>query len=150
MASVKILVVFTVAVLHFVIVSGRERADLLMPYPELGQCSFKKCKRLVAAVTHPVGKLKTIICLDTLDRIEKLFYKVLEKLCGRVSAVLLKSLQIAETAVFLQESILTPLCAIFLSNDTGLRDEFDVDLHTLAGVLHLFVWFWDILWGWCR
>ena len=146
--SIKILIVLAVAAFYLAIMPGCERSDFFMLYPELSQCFFKERKWLVAAIAHLVGKFKTVICLDTLDCVGKLFYNVLEKLRGRVSAVLLKGFQIPETVVFINESVLIPPGAVLLTDNTGLRDEFDVNLHTLTGILHLLVGFWDILWIW--
>ena len=48
--------------------------------------------------------------------------------------------------------ILIPLCSWFLSYDTHFRNKFHVNLNSLAGILHLFIRFRNILWIWqlCR
>ena len=56
-----------------------------------------------------------------------------------------EGLQIAESAVFVNEGILIPLCPRFLTHDTHFRNIFHIDLDSLTRVLHLFVRFRDIL-----
>ena len=43
------------------------------------------------------------------------------------------------------KGIRIPLRAFFLPDNTGFGGELDVGLHALAGRLHLFVWFGDVL-----
>ena len=62
-----------------------------------------------------------------------------------IGAVLLKRLNIPKPAVLVQEGILKPLCGLLLVHNTSFRDEFHIDLHTLAGILHLLIGFWNIL-----
>ena len=57
-----------------------------------------------------------------------------------------EGLQIAESAVFVNEGILIPLCPRFLTHDACFRNELHINLNSLAGILHLFVWLRDILW----
>lgn len=146
MTGIKVLVVLAMTALNLTIMSRCERSDFLMPDAEFSQGFFKEGEGLLFAVSHPIGKLKTVVGLNTLDRIGELFYHMLEKLCGGVGTVLLKGLQIPESAVFIDERVLIPLCAFFLPDNTGLGNKFYIDLHTLAGVLHLFVWLRCILW----
>ena len=146
MVGIKVLVVLAVAAFDLAVVPGRKRPDLLVADAELSQSLLKHGKGLLLAVPHLIGKLKAIIGLDTFDGKGKLFHDMLQKLCGGVGTVLLKSLQIPETAVFVNEGVLIPLCAILLPDNTGLRDKFHIDLHTLAGILHLLIGLGDILW----
>ena len=75
---------------------------------------------------------------------------MLDKLSGRIGAVFLKCFQITETAVFVDEGVLIPLCTRFLPDNADTRDEFNVDLNSLTWILHLFVGFRDIFWIWQR
>ncbi len=63
--------------------------------------------------------------------------------------MLLKCLQISETAVFIQECVLVA-STLFGSdtNQTALRNVFDVDLYSLAGIAHLLIGLGDILGIW--
>ncbi len=64
--------------------------------------------------------------------------------------MLLKSLQITKTAVFINEGILVIIAAILCSitdrvpNQTCLWDKLYVNLHLLTGILHLLIWLWDV------
>lgn len=60
----------------------------------------------------------------------------------------LECLYIPETAVLIQENILIPLCWLLLPNNTDLWDVFHVNLHTLSGILHLFVGLRRVFWVW--
>ena len=62
--------------------------------------------------------------------------------------MLLKSLDVPKAAVLIQESVLKPLCRLLLVHNASLWDEFYIDLNTLAGILHLFVRFGNILGIW--
>lgn len=53
--------------------------------------------------------------------------------------MLFKGLQITKADVLIDESILVELLPLDIANQTGREDEFDVDLTTLARILHLFV-----------
>lgn len=62
--------------------------------------------------------------------------------------MLLKGFQVSESAVFVNKSILVPLCSFFLADNTGLGDKLNVDLNSLAGILHLFIRLWNVLGIW--
>lgn len=96
-----------------------------------------------------VGKLGAVVSLDALNDKGELLRAALDKFSGGVSAVLLKCLQITETAVFVKEGIL--IIPTFLgsgTNQAALRDKFDVDLHPLTWILHLFIGLGDIFRVW--
>lgn len=59
--------------------------------------------------------------------------------------MLFKGLQITKADVLIDESILVELPPLDIANQTGREDEFDVDLATLARILHLFVGLGNIL-----
>ena len=91
-ASIELLVVFSVAAFHLAVVPGRKRFDLFVADAELRQCFLEEGKRLCVVPTHAVGKFKPIVCLDTFDGIRELFNHMQKKLCRRIGAVLLKRL----------------------------------------------------------
>ncbi len=63
--------------------------------------------------------------------------------------MLLKCLQIAETAVFVEEGVLIIPAFFGSSTDqTALGNEFDINLYPLARILHLLIRFWDIFRVW--
>ena len=103
MISIKIFIVFAVATFHFAIVPWREYSDFLMAYAELCQRFFKHRQRFLLAVSHFIGKLKSVVCLYALDRIRNFLDNMFEKLCGGVGAVFLEGFQISKTAVFINK-----------------------------------------------
>ena len=73
---------------------------------------------------------------------------MLHKLRGRICAVLLECLQVAETAVLINGGVLIEFLPLCLSDKAGRRDEFNINLDTLAGILHLLIGFGNILGIW--
>lgn len=62
--------------------------------------------------------------------------------------MLFECLQIAKTTVLINCSILIEFLPHSITNQAGRRDEFNVDLNALAGILHLLVRLRDILGIW--
>lgn len=95
--------------------------------------------------SEPVGKLRSVIRLDTLDVQRESLYQVLHKQCGRIGAVFLKSFHKTPSRILINGSVLEELLpndlAVF---ETGGRDKFDIHLDTLTGILHLLIWLWDV------
>lgn len=77
-----------------------------MPDSKLSQSFFKKGQLFRGRGAEPVGKLRTVVRLDTLNGKGEFSDTVPDKLSGRKGTVLLKCLQIPETAVFIQERVL--------------------------------------------
>ena len=65
MAGIEALLILAVAALHFAVVPRRIRTDQLMPDTQFGSSFFKQRRQIALAVGKPVGKLKTIVRLDT-------------------------------------------------------------------------------------
>ena len=63
---VETLLVFTVAALHFAIVSGRVGANELVPDPQFGGSGFKESRQMPFAVRKTIGEFKTVVRLDAL------------------------------------------------------------------------------------
>ena len=78
-AGIKFLVVLPVATLYLAVVSGRERADLLVPDAQLGKRFLKQRQRFLSAVAHLVGKLKSVVGLDSLNGIGEFLHDVLQE-----------------------------------------------------------------------
>ena len=57
-----------------------------------------------------------------------------------------KCFQITKTTIFVKKGILIPLRARLLSHHTRFRNILHINLNSLAGVLHLFIRLWYILW----
>ena len=58
--------------------------------------------------------------------------------------MLFKGFQIAKTAVFVEEGVLVELVLSCLAGEARERDELDVDLASLTGIVHLLVRFGDV------
>lgn len=150
--GIEFLVVFSVAALHLSIVTRCIRFDQFVLDSEACKGVLEQGWFWIPAVCKAIGKLKSIVCLDALDRIRKPFYAVLNKHRGRVCAVFRKGFQIAKTTVFINEGVLIPFCAWFLPYDAYFRNIFHINLNSLSRILHLFIWFWNIfrIWELCR
>lgn len=144
-AGVELPIVFPVTAFHLAVVSWREWLDLFVANNKPIQRLLKECQRLFLTVAHFICKLKPIICLDALNGIGELLYHMLDKLGGRVSALLPERLQIAEAAVFIDEGILIKLLSCCLSDQTRTWDIFHIDLDFLPRILHFLIRFLYIL-----
>ena len=139
--SVEFFFVFAVAAFHLAIVFW-----CIWPYEFVAVAQFlqgllKECKPFRTFRKQPVGKLCTVVRLHAFNEERELLHYMKKENRRRVSIVFLKSLKIAEAAVFVDESVLIVLRSFFLSSNTTLRNEFHVNLDALAWILHLFVRF---------
>ncbi len=146
MGCVKTFIILSMASLYLPIVTGRERTNDFMSYSMSFQMFLEEC-RLVPVRSKTVGKFCPIICLDALNGERERFYQVIHKLCGRIGAMFLESFHETPPGILINSSILEKL----FSNDsavfeTGGRDEFDIHLDTLTGILHLLIWLWNVFW----
>lgn len=117
MRGVKPFIVLTVAAFYFAIVPWRKRTDELVANPVCQQMSLKH-SRLIPVCGETVGKFRTII----------------------------RSLYEPPSGEFIQSSVLEELLPFDIAIDqTGSRDELDVDLDALTRMLHLLVRLRDIL-----
>ena len=66
MCVVETLLVFAMAALYFAVVAGRVGTDQLVPDSKPCSGQFKACGQVSSAVGEMVGKLKSVVCLDTL------------------------------------------------------------------------------------
>lgn len=116
---------------------------------KLSQSFFKEGQLFRGRGAEPVGKFRTVACLDTLHDKGELSDTVPDESSGRKGTVFPKCLQIPETAVFFQEGVL--VVSTFSGSDTNqttLWNIFDVDLYSLSGITHLLIGFGDILGIW--
>ena len=149
MGSIEFLIIFAVTALYLSVVPWRVRTDQLMSDSQLHQGRFKKSPLFCGRGVEAVGKFRTIVCLNALNGKGKLSDTVSDKLGGRVGAVLLKGFQIPETAVFVQKGVLVVSALLGSGTDqTVLRNIFDIDLDPLARITHLLIGFWNILGIW--
>jgi len=113
---------------------------------EFGQGAFKERGKILLRGNEPVGKFGAVIRLDALYGIGKLLDAMEDKMGGGIGTVLLKGLQIAEAAVFVQEGVLViaAICGC-LAHQAALGNELDIDLHPLTGIGPLLIGLGNIL-----
>ena len=145
MGRVEALIVLPVAAFHLPVVSRRIGTDQLVADAVLLQTFLKK-SGFVTMGGEPVRELGPVVCLDALDFSGKCLYQMIHKLGGRVGTVFFKSLYKTPSGILINGSVLEKL----LSDDlavfaAGRRNEFDIHLDPLAGIVHLFAGFGDIL-----
>ena len=136
------------AAFDLAVVSWRIRTDKLVADAQLGQRAFKECRACGLAGDQAVSEFGAVVRLDALNRERELFDTVPDELSRGIGAVFLKCLQIPKTAVFIQECVLIVSTLFGGADQTALRNIFDIDLDSLAWVLHLLVGLWDILGIW--
>ena len=67
MGVVETLLILTVAAFHLAVVSWGIRSNQLVTNAFACKRSFEQRRDIALAVGKPVGKLKTVVCLNTLD-----------------------------------------------------------------------------------
>ena len=148
MGGIELLVIFTVAALHFAVVARGVGTDELVADAELLQFQLKESRFIGAFRQKAISKLSSVVGLDTFNEIRELFHNMAQENCGGICVVLLKSLYIPEPAVLIQEGILKPLRRLLLVHNTSLRNKFYIDLNALARILHPLIGFGNILGVW--
>ena len=148
MGSVELFIILAVTALHFSIVSWGVRPDELVSDAKALKLFFKECRFITPPWEQSVGEFSAVVRLDALDGKGELFDHMSQENSGGIGAVFLEGFYITEAAEFIQKGILIPLGRFWLADNAGLRHEFHIDLHPLAGILHLFVGFRRILGVW--
>ena len=144
MGGIKTFIILPVAALHLAIMPRCIRAYELMADAVASQMLLKE-SRLVRGRGKAVGELRTVICLDTLNRAGKSFYQMFNKQGRGIGAVFLKGFHITPSGIFVDGSILEELFTDDLTVDeAGRGDEFHINLEALAGVFHLLVGLRDV------
>ena len=70
---------------------------------------------------------------------------------GRIRTVILEGLQVAETAVLINEGELVIIPAVLsgiscrIADQTCCRHIFHINLHSLSRMIHLLIWLWNVL-----
>ena len=80
MDSIEVFVVFAMAALHLPVVSGSERFNAFVLNTKPIQRYFKERFLVGTLGIEPIGKLRAVVRLDTLNGIRKAFYAVLNEL----------------------------------------------------------------------
>ena len=93
MRGIKVFVIFAVRALNLTIVSRSEGTNELVLYTTLFERTLKQCEVVGCRATETLGKLKTVIGLDTLyfnPHLREVLYNVQCKLSRAVGAVFFK------------------------------------------------------------
>lgn len=148
--SVEVLVVFAVAALDLSIVPGSIRTDELVADAELRKGGFEKGGQGLLPGDEAVGKLRAVIGLHALNGEREFVGTMVDELSRGKGAAFGEGFQVTEAAIFVNKGVLIEMPSVFLRfphglpDQTAFRDEFDVDLDPLAGILHLLVGLGDI------
>lgn len=139
MGGVKTLIVLPVAALNLAVMPWCVGTDQLVPDAVTFQMCLKK-SRLIPVCCKTVGKFRSIIGLDAFNGAGKGFHKVVDKECGGISAVFLKSLHVPPSGKLINGSILEEMFSDHLTvHKTGGRDKLHIYLNALSGMVHLFI-----------
>ena len=142
---VEILIILAMAALDLSVMPRREDFNELMSDTELFERFLKECRPHRFGAVHPVRELRAVVGLHAFYRVRELFHAMADELGGRIGSVILERLEVAKSAVFVDERELVIEAAVLrrvadrITDQAGLRDVFYVDLHSLAGVLHLLI-----------
>ena len=83
MGGIKALIVLPVAAFHLAVVPGCIGTYQFMSYPMFLKAKLEKGGPVRAAVgTETLGKLLSVICLDTLNGTGESLQQMFQKLCG--------------------------------------------------------------------
>lgn len=144
MGGIEPFVILPMTALHLSVVSGCIGADHFMPYPMFLQAFLKK-GWFIPIRGKTVGKLRSVVSLNTFDRAGKYLYKVLHELRGRIGAVFLKSFYKAPSGILINGGILEELFSDYLAVfQTGRGNKFDIHLDTLPRIIHLLIRFGNV------
>ena len=144
--GIEILVILAVGTLDFAVVAWSIWSDELVPYTHIGG-GFLEKSELMPMRGETVCELGAVVGLYTFNR-ETVFFEerrgVLQKSRRAEGAQLLEGFQITKTGKLIKGGILVIFLAACLTHQTCDRNVFHVDLHALAGILHLFIRLWNV------
>ena len=142
------------ASLDLAVVPWSERLNAFVLNTMAIQRHFKERFLVGGLRVEPVGKLGTVVRLDTLNSIGEAFHTVRNELRGRKGIMLFEGFQVTKTAVFINEGVLVVIAAILFgildgsSNQAGCRNVLYIDLNLLSGIVRGLILFGNILWVW--
>ena len=145
MRRVKIFVVLSVRSFYLSVMTWRVRFYQLMLYTILFQMLFKE-RGPAFFRSKPVCKFRPVVRLDAFHTETEEFQHVLQEYRRAVCAVLLKRLDIAETAVLVYRRILIKPFPFRSSDETRFRHKFDVGLYIMDTLPAHTVWGRIFLW----
>ena len=150
MGVVEATLILTVAALYFAIVTGRIGTNQLVPNAQLCSSLLKERDQFTVGLSKAVGKLKSVVSLDTFDGKSVPFEEsicFLQKVRRGVGALFIVSSQVPQPRKLVDGGILKESLP---GRTARARNNLDVNLDTLAGVGHLLVGLglvWLLLWA---
>ena len=139
MGVVEATLILTVAALYFAIVTGRIGTNQLVPNAQLCSGFLKERDQFTVGLSKAVGKLKSVVSLDTFDGKAVPFEEsicFLQKVRRGVGALFIVSSQVPQPRKLVDGGILKESLP---GRTARARNNLDVNLNTLAGVGHLLV-----------
>ena len=137
--SVEFLIVFAVTAFNLAVVAGSVRPYEFVLDTEFGKGFLKERRTVRFGIVQPVGELRTVVGLDTLNGIGEFLNNMAKEEAGRIGAVFLKGFEIAEAGILINEGVLVKLLIGGITDQASRRDKLDVDLPALSGLGHLLI-----------
>ena len=143
MAGIEAFLILAVAALHLAVVARRVGPDQLVTDAQLGGSFLEQCGQIALAVGETVGKLETVVRLDTLH-----FYasagvprpQPAQEVRRGIGGLLRVGRQETQPRELVDGGVLEQ--AKLRICDTAARNDLDIHLHTLARIGHLLVRLW--------
>ena len=141
MGVVEATLILTVAALYFAIVTGRIGTNQLVPNAQLCSGFLKERDQFTVGLSKAVGKLKSVVSLDTFDGKAVPFEEsicFLQKVRRGVGALFIVSSQVPQPRKLVDGGILKESLP---GRTARARNNLDVNLNTLARIGHLLIGF---------
>ena len=140
MAGIEAFLILAVATLHLAVVARRVGPDQLVTDAQLGGSFLEQCGQIALAVGETVGKLETVVRLDTLH-----FYasagvprpQPAQEVRRGIGGLLRVGRQETQPRELIDGGVLEQ--AQLRVRNTAAGNDLDIHLHTLAGIGHLLV-----------
>ena len=140
MAGIEAFLILTMAALHLAVVARRVGPDQLVPDAQLGGSFLEQRGQIALAVGETVGKLETVVRLDTLH-----FYasagvprpQPAQEVRRGIGGLLRVGRQETQPRELVDGGVLEQ--AQLRIRDTAAGNDLDIHLHALAGIGHLLV-----------
>ena len=132
MAGIEAFLILAVAALHLAVVARRVGPDQLVTDAQLGGGFLKQRGQIALTVGEAVGKLETVVRLDTLH-----FYAPAQEVRRGIGGLLRVGRQETQPCELVDGGVLEQ--AQLRICNTAAGDDLDIHLHALAGIGHLLV-----------
>ena len=126
-----------VTAFNLAVVAGSVRPYEFVLDTEFGKGFLKERRTVRFGIVQPVGELRTVVGLDTLNGIGEFLNNMAKEEAGRIGAVFLKGFEIAEAGILINEGVLVKLLTNGISDKASRRNKLDVDPPVRSGTGHL-------------